>query len=154
LPRRGDRREEDVNRRYEVLFIVRPDIGDAGVKEQVDRAQHILEEQGATSVRIHDWGQRDLAYPIETHRRGRYVLIEYEGAVQAVAELERNFKLSDQILRYISVRQSNGAASVGDTERPTMEAAEHVPQPAAEAAEQGPQPAAESVEQEPEGGEA
>jgi len=101
-----------VSRRYEVLFVLRPDLGDAGVGEQLDRARQVLGQQGASDVRVLDWGVRDLAYRIETHRRGRFVLMQYEGPPTAVSELERTFKISDQVLRYMSVRQEPGAAGM------------------------------------------
>jgi small subunit ribosomal protein S6 len=112
-----------VSERYEVLFIVRPDIGDVGLKEQVNRARQVLEQQGATAVTVHDWGLRDLAYDIAGHSRGAYVLIEYEALPPAVRELERTLKLSDNVMRYMSVRQSEGMAmpmddgssAIGDT---------------------------------------
>jgi len=95
-----------------VLFVVRPDIGDAGVKDEIERAQRILEQHGATAVRVHDWGLRDLAYRIETYHRGWYVLIEYEATPRAVTELERSLKLSEHVLRFMSVRQSEGAGPI------------------------------------------
>jgi len=95
-----------------VLFVLRPDLGDAGVGEQVDRARQVLAQQGASDIRVLDWGVRDLAYRIETHRRGRFVLMEYDGPAGAVSELERTFKISDQVLRYMSVRQEPGAAGM------------------------------------------
>lgn len=99
-----------MSERYEVLFIVRPDVGEAGMKEQATRAQQVLEQQGATKIIVHDWGTRDLAYRIEGHTRGAYVLIEYESMPAAVTELERMLKLSDQVLRFMSVRQAEGMA--------------------------------------------
>lgn len=103
-----------MSRRYEVLFVVRPDIGDTGVKEEVERARRVLEEHGATSIQVHDWGMRDLAYRIETHRRGWYVLIDYEAMPLAVTELERVLKLSENVLRFMSVRQTEGAGHIFD----------------------------------------
>jgi small subunit ribosomal protein S6 len=106
-----------VSRRYEVLFVLRPDLGDAGVGEQMERVRQVLSQQGASDVRVQDWGVRDLAYRIDTHGRGRYVLLEYEGPPAAVSELERTFKISDQVLRYLSVQAQPGAARIldGDT---------------------------------------
>jgi small subunit ribosomal protein S6 len=95
-----------------VLFVLRPDLGDAGVGEHLDRARQVLGQQGASDIRVLDWGVRDLAYRIETHHRGRFVLMQYEGPPAAVAELERTFKISDQVLRYMSVRQEPGAAGM------------------------------------------
>ena len=105
-----------MSRRYEVLFVLRPDLGEAGVGEQMDRVRQVLAQQGASDVRLQDWGVRDLAYHIETHGRGRYVLLEYEGPPAAVAELERTFKISDQVLRYLSVRAEPGGARIVDGE--------------------------------------
>ena len=107
-----------MSERYEVLFIVRPDVGDAGLKEQVNRARQVLEQQGATAVTVHDWGLRDLAYDIAGHSRGAYVLIEYEAMPPAVRELERTLKLSDNVMRYISVRQVEGMAVPLDDSSP------------------------------------
>lgn len=111
-----------MSQRYEVLFVLRPDLGDAGVGEQLDRARQVLAQQGASDVRVLDWGVRELAYRIETHRRGRFVLMGYEGPPGAVSELERTFKISDQVLRYMSIRREPG--SVGMMERPMSAAGE------------------------------
>lgn len=92
--------------------MLRPDLGEEGIGEQVERLRGILEQQGASEIRIQDWGLRDMAYQIENHRRGRYMLAEYEGTAAAVLELERNLKLSDQVLRYMSVRQTAGSQQV------------------------------------------
>ena len=97
-----------MSQRYEVLFVLRPDLGEAGVSDQIEKARRVLTEQGVSSVQVQDWGMKDLAYRIETHRRGHYFLLEYEGTAAAVAELERNLKLSDQVLRFMSIRQSDG----------------------------------------------
>ena len=104
------------------------------MNEQLERLQRILGQQEASDIRVHDWGVRDMAYPIENHRRGRYVLVEYDGTAAAVRELERNLKLSDQVLRYMSVRQTNGGQQIvpemgsgaegesGEVERPAARA--------------------------------
>ena len=110
-----------MSRRYEVLFVVRPDIGDAGVKDEIERARRILEQHGATAVQVHDWGLRDLAYRIETYHRGWYVLIEYDATPRAVTELERTLKLSERVLRFMSVRQSEGAGPIPEGGQPISE---------------------------------
>jgi small subunit ribosomal protein S6 len=97
-----------VSQRYEVLFILRPDLGEAGVNDQLQRARQVLAQHGAAEVGMQDWGVRDLAYAIENQHKGRYVLLHYDGEPIAVTELERSFRLSDQVLRYMSVRQVNG----------------------------------------------
>jgi small subunit ribosomal protein S6 len=92
------------------MVVFRPDIQEAGTKEQIERIRKLLEANGATVGAAHEWGLRELAYEIEKERRGYYVLFEYTGAAAAVAELERTLKLSDAVLRFVSVRQEGDAS--------------------------------------------
>jgi small subunit ribosomal protein S6 len=115
-------RAED--RRYESMIVLRPDLQEAGTKEQIERARRSLETHGATIGGIHEWGLRELAYEIQKERRGYYVLVEYTGTAAAVAELERGLKLSDAVLRFVSVRQEK------DTPPPAVVLAPDVESPA------------------------
>ena len=92
-------------RRYESMIVFRADLQEAGTKEQIERVRKLLEAQGAEIGGMHEWGLRELAYEIEKERRGFYLLVEYVSTSAAVAELERNLKLSDAVLRFVSVRQ-------------------------------------------------
>jgi small subunit ribosomal protein S6 len=103
--------EEQRKRRYETMIVLRTDLQDAGVKEQIERIRKLLETQGATVSGIHEWGLRELAYQIEKERRGFYILVEYVAPSAAVAELERTLKLSDLVLRFVSIRQDDDAPS-------------------------------------------
>ncbi len=89
---------------YETLFIVHPEIPEAQVRETIDRVRHLIEGLGAEVTELQDWGMRDLAYPIAKQPRGIYVLLRYSARPEVVKELERSMKLSDDILRFISVR--------------------------------------------------
>ena len=114
-------------RRYETMMVFRADLQEAGTKEQIERARKLLEANGAVVAGMHEWGLRDLAYEIEKERRGYYVLAEYTGTAVAVAELERNLKLSDAVLRFVSVRQEKDtplAAAVPRDDRAESGAAE------------------------------
>jgi len=91
------------SRLYETLFIVHPDQG-GGVKELIQRFKKILEEQGGAVAHVEEWGLRDLAYLIQKQLKGYYVLLQYRSSSQAVEELERNMKLTDAVIRYLSVR--------------------------------------------------
>lgn len=88
---------------YETLFVVHPEKG-ARMKEFVDKFKKVLEGQEGTVTQVEEWGARDLAYRIEKQSRGYYTLLRYRATGRAVEELERNLKLTDGILRYLTVR--------------------------------------------------
>jgi small subunit ribosomal protein S6 len=89
---------------YETLFIVHPELPEAQVRETIDRMRRLIEGMEGQAVELQDWGMRDLAYPVRKQPRGIYVLAQYTARPEVVKELERSMKLSDEILRFISVR--------------------------------------------------
>ena len=97
------------DRRYETLVLLHPDQGEPGAKELTARIQKLVEEQGGTVSQVQEWGLRDLAYLIAKQRRAFYVLYEYRATSKALLEIERNLKLMDPVLRYVSVRQAENA---------------------------------------------
>ena len=101
--------DERRTRRYETMIVLRTDLQEAGVKEQAERVRKLLETQGAVVAGVHEWGLRELAYIIQKERRGYYLLAEYTGSAAAVAELERTLKLSDVVLRFVTIRQDDDA---------------------------------------------
>jgi small subunit ribosomal protein S6 len=88
---------------YETLFIVHPEKGPR-VKEFIERFRKVIEGQEGVVSQVEEWGLRDLAYRIEKQGKGYYTLLQYRSAGRAVEELERNLKLTDGILRYLTVR--------------------------------------------------
>ena len=88
---------------YETLFVVHPEKGPR-MKEFIERFKKVIEGQDGTITDIDEWGARDLAYRIEKQARGYYTLMRYNASGRAVDELERNLKLTDGILRYLTVR--------------------------------------------------
>jgi small subunit ribosomal protein S6 len=98
---------EQRRRDYETMVVLRADLQEAGVKEQLGRFAKVLEAEGAAIRGIHDWGLRELAYPIRKERRGFYAVVEYTSTATAVLEVERQLKLSDLVLRFVSVRQEH-----------------------------------------------
>ena len=90
-------------RRYETIFILRPDQGESQIKESIRRFEGFVTQGGGELIETDEWGSRELAYRIRGERRGYYVRLDYvsEGAV--MNEVERNLKLSDSVLRFLSV---------------------------------------------------
>ncbi len=93
---------------YETLMVVHPERGPR-VKEYIERFQKVIEGQNGSAVLVEEWGLRDLAYRIAKQSKGYYALFQYQGTGQTVQELERNLKLTDGILRYMTVRGEKSA---------------------------------------------
>lgn len=88
---------------YETVFIVRPDI-DADTSEKIiSRAVAAIEQTGGRLTRVESWGRRRLAYPIAKQRKGFYLYLRYLGQIGTVAELERNLRMMDTVIRHMSV---------------------------------------------------
>lgn len=87
---------------YETLFIVHP-VHTGRNKDLCDRFRGVLEGQGATVTHFEEWGMRDLAYPIEKQNRGFYNLVQYQASAGTSDELERVMRLSDEVIRCMTV---------------------------------------------------
>jgi len=91
-------------RTYEVIFIVDPGSDDAEVTRLSETFQKIITDQGGSITKTEMMGRRQLAYEINHKRDGVYVLLEVEGSGKEIAELERRMRVSDRILRYMTIR--------------------------------------------------
>ncbi|MBI3801155.1 MAG: 30S ribosomal protein S6 [Deltaproteobacteria bacterium] len=89
---------------YETLCILHPELPETRVKELTAWMQKILEGAHGTVVRVDEWGMRDLGFRLKKQRRGYYVRVEHEASPVALKELERNLRLSEDVLRFLSVR--------------------------------------------------
>lgn len=90
---------------YETVYIARQDLTEAQVKELTDSFSAILEKEGGKVHKVEQWGLRTLAYPINKSRRGHYTLIESDTPGAAIIELERNLRLNEDVMRFMSVKQ-------------------------------------------------
>jgi small subunit ribosomal protein S6 len=93
-------------RPYETLIVLSPALG-GETQPLIDRVQEVIRSRGGQIDASHDWGSRKLAHPIQKQTDGRYFLIEYQAAGDAVAEVERTLRITDGVLRYISVQQEH-----------------------------------------------
>ena len=92
------------NRVYEVVFIVDTEVADEDLTRLTDTFQHIVTDQGGSVTKSEVMGRRHLAYKVGRKNEGIYVLFEIEGTGREIAELERRMRVSDQVLRYLTVR--------------------------------------------------
>ncbi len=115
---------------YETIFIVKSDLAEEALAERVAWATDILTSNGAQIVNVEEWGKKRLAYQVNKQRYGLYVLLHYEAESKVVLELERNFKLSEDVLKYLTVRlegkliEKARAAAVKAAEEAARRAAE------------------------------
>ena len=93
-------------RKYETMFVIRPDLDEEGTKAVIEKFVNLLKDQGAEIESVEEWGMRKLAYEVNKVREGYYVLIYFEAESGAVQELERIFRISAHIVRSIVVNQT------------------------------------------------
>ena len=89
---------------YEVLFIADPNLGEPEVDALTATVQGFLEKEGGKIQKVEKWGKKRLAYLVHRHREGSYVLIVAEGGPQMVKEVERRIRVTDGIIKFITVR--------------------------------------------------
>ncbi len=92
------------NRVYEVMYIAEPGTADETVTQLNEAIEKLVTDNGGEIVKTEVMGVRRLAYPIQKHTDGYYVLFEIEGSGQEIAELERRMRVNDLIMRYLTVR--------------------------------------------------
>jgi small subunit ribosomal protein S6 len=90
---------------YETMYILRPDIPEEEVETHVAKYRDIVLEAKGEVLDCQMRGKRRLAYPIAKHREGIYVQLSHNGDGQQVAPLERAMRLSEDVIRYLTVKQ-------------------------------------------------
>ena len=91
-------------RKYETMYVIDPTLEEDAVHELVERFSKIIEDRGGEIEKVDEWGKRRLAYPIEDHNEGYYVLVNFSAEPDLPEELERVYKITDEILRYLIIR--------------------------------------------------
>ena len=101
-------------RHYETTCVLRPNLGEGGFTEVIDRTIGSITEQfGGAVVELERIGARRLAYPIKKETQGYYFYLNYAAPPEAVAELERVFRIDDRILRYLTVKLADSIDEAG-----------------------------------------
>ena len=91
-------------RRYELMLVIRPDIGEDAVQAIIDRVTRSLITGGGQIAKVSPWGRRRLAYQIGQFREGSYFLIVFDAAAEQVAELERSLNITEEVMRHMVTR--------------------------------------------------
>src|SRR3989339_620596 len=91
-------------RRYETIFIIKPNIDADGITAITDRVSGIIKDFDGTLVTVDKWGLKKLAYNIGKESQGMYIYVEYGSKPAAVVEIERILKIDDRILKFMTVK--------------------------------------------------
>ncbi|MFV9510321.1 30S ribosomal protein S6 [Tepidibacillus sp. LV47] len=91
-------------RKYEVMYVIRPDLNEEAMKGLVNKFQNVITANGGEIEKVEEMGKRRLAYEIKGYTEGVYVVMNFQSEPQMVAELERNLRISDGIIRYLIVK--------------------------------------------------
>ena len=94
-------------RKYELVCIVQPELDETAFKGAVERVQGWITESGGTVDKVDVWGRRRMAYPIRKQSEGQYVFITANLAPTATREIERSMRFTEQILRFLVIRNEN-----------------------------------------------
>jgi len=91
-------------RDYELAFIIEPNIDKEGATDVVEKVSGFVEAINGSVASVDVWGRKQLAYPINNHQEGTYVLLNTKMPPDALGDLERNLKLSEEVIRYLLVK--------------------------------------------------
>ncbi len=91
-------------REYETIYILQPDVDTDTAERVANRTSEVVERLAGKLRKVDNWGRRRMAYPIGRHAKGVYVYVRYVGGIGLVAEIERNLKMFDQVIRIQTTR--------------------------------------------------
>ncbi|MGV8059185.1 MAG: 30S ribosomal protein S6 [Smithellaceae bacterium] len=100
-------------KRYEVVVIVKSDLAEDDLTAIIERSQTIITDRKGVIAKVDKWGKRRLAYEINKQKDGFYFLIDFAGDGPIVAEVERNFKIDDRILKFMTVKKEGAVTREG-----------------------------------------
>ncbi|MBI1987415.1 MAG: 30S ribosomal protein S6 [Nitrospinae bacterium] len=88
---------------YENIFILKPDLNEGEIEEGINRVKDLITKNGGEITKVENWGKKRLAYPIRKNRFGHYVFLTFRGTPFLISELERYYKLNENVIRPLVV---------------------------------------------------
>ncbi len=128
-------------RDYELGIVLSPEASEEQTKAILDRVSQVVQSSGGVVVKVNAWGRRRLAYPIERHRDGLYYWLDLSLTPQTVLEIDRNLKVSEEVIRHLIVKrdpkavaQQRAREALAEANAPAEAEAEEEPETLAEEA--------------------
>ena len=94
-------------RRYETIFIIPADLTEDEINALIERYQSIITKNKGMVIKVEKWGKRKMAYEIKKQIRGFYVLMDLVSDSAVITELERNFKIDEKILKFMTIKKED-----------------------------------------------
>ncbi len=89
---------------YETLYVLKPTLTDEETASNIAKIEEILVKNGAQILATNKMGMRKLAYPVEKNERGVYTIVYFKAVGSVIAELERNLKFNEEVIKYLTVK--------------------------------------------------
>ncbi len=89
---------------YETLFVVKPTLTEEEIATQIAKIKDVLAKEGAELLATDEMGMKRLAYPVEKNSRGYYTILFYKTSGSTIAELERNLKINEDVIKFLTVK--------------------------------------------------
>ena len=102
--------------KYEMMYIVRPDLSEDRVEETVAKYRDYLSQNSAEEIKVQIRGKRRLAYPIGKYLDGIYIQMNYQADGTQIAPLERMMRLSENVMRYLTIKLKRNPVEIGETQ--------------------------------------
>jgi small subunit ribosomal protein S6 len=99
-----NRKESTMTHHYETLFVVKPTLTEEEIQAQIQKVLAVLDSQNAVLAAKHEIGMRRLAYPVQKHVRGYYAVLYFTAGGEAIAEIERNLRINEEIIKFLTVK--------------------------------------------------
>ena len=104
---RLDQKEVYRMRKYEIMYIIRPDIEEEAYTALIERMNSVLTDHGAEIDKVEEKGKRRFAYEMNGYRDGYYVIINFKADHNAINEFDRQAKFTENIIRHLIVREDD-----------------------------------------------
>ena len=92
--------------KYESIIIINPSLEEEGLKGLIQRFTDLINTDGKIET-VEEMGKKKLAYEVKKNKEGYYVLFNFEAKPELIAELERNYRITDEVIKFIVVKKEN-----------------------------------------------